>query len=303
MTTSNENTNKQCVGFAGLGDMGAPMAANLISRCGDHSLQLAVFDINLREGSVPASAGVAESLSSLAAESEVVFLSVPDGPSSLAVVQGLLESPDSRVRCVVNLSTVGIPATQQILELIAQSDSSDTFEYIDAPVSGGKAGAVNATITVMWSGSRVWFDQCQPLLSAFAKSLFFVGENPGQGQAVKLLNNYLSGVALSATSEAVRFGLHHGLDMKTMLDVVHVSTGQNMAVSDKFPKRILTGSYDAGFRMALMQKDISLYQESVMAAGLPANILGEVAQYWQQGVEQFPDGDFTEIFKVIDADD
>ena len=284
-------------GFIGLGDMGAPMAKNLAGKLpDDRSQQLYLYDINLQADRVPATAIVAESMSDIAANAEILFMSVPDGRSSMAVVTELLAATDSRVRCLINLSTVGIPDTESIVELIP----AGTFEYIDAPVSGGKTGAVNATITIMWSGSRLLFDELQSVLLTFAKSVFFVGEKPGQGQALKLLNNFLSGVAMTATSEAVRFGLHHGLDMKTLLEVVHVSTGQNTAISDKFPNRVLTETFDAGFRMALMQKDISLYREGVNAASLPSNIVNEVSRYWDQGAEQYPDGDFTEIFKLID---
>lgn len=298
METANKQAAVTALGFVGLGDMGAPMARNLLSGMGKEQCQLHVYDIHLQADRVPESALVAESLADIAKQSEVIFVSVPDGDSSIAVVEGILAASDSRVKCVINLSTVGIPASHKITDLLPVN----SFDYIDAPVSGGKTGAINATITVMWSGSKRQFDSLQPVLTTFAKSVFFVGDTPGQGQALKLLNNYLSGVAMTATSEAVRFGLHHGLDFKTLLDVVHVSTGQNTAVSDKFPKRILTETYDAGFRMALMQKDIALFQSGVEAAGLPSNILNEVARYWEHGVEHYPDADFTEIFKLIDAD-
>jgi len=301
MNTAKKISPTSAIGFIGLGDMGAPMANNLANNLSSsHSeseLQLTVFDINLKADCVPALATVATSLADIAGNAEVVFVSVPDGASSLSVVEGLIAQPDSRVQCVINLSTVGVNECEKIVQAIP----TGAFDYIDAPVSGGKTGATNATITIMWSGSKQHFDELQPVLSAFAKSIFFVGDKPGQGQALKLLNNYLSGVAMTATSEAIRFGLHHGLDMKTMLDVVHVSTGQNTAISDKFPKRILTGTYDAGFRMALMQKDIALYQEGVTEAGLPTNIVDVVSPYWKQGSEDFPEGDFTEIFKLIDA--
>ena len=286
------------VGFIGLGDMGAPMANNLISNFSDGELNLTVFDIDLQADKVPVNAVVANTLADIAANCEVVFISVPDGTSSLAVVEDLLAQTDSMIKSVINLSTVGIDHCEKIVESLPQG----AFDYIDAPVSGGKTGAINATITIMWSGSEALFNKLQSLLSAFAKSLFFVGAKPGQGQALKLLNNYLSGVAMTATSEAVRFGLHHGLDLKTMLDVVHVSTGQNTAISDKFPKRILTESYDAGFRMKLMEKDISLYRQGVAAAGVPSKIVDVVSPIWMQGVDEYPDGDFTEIFKVIDVE-
>jgi len=287
------------VGFIGLGDMGAPMARNILENYTDRELQLTVFDIDLQADKVPEHAVVAKTLNDIAINCEVVFLSVPDGASSLSVVEGLLAQPQSMIKSVVNLSTVGIMQCEQIIDTLPVG----AFDYIDAPVSGGKTGAINATITIMWSGKKAIFEELRPLLTAFAKSHFFVGEKPGQGQALKLLNNYLSGVAMTATSEAIRFGLHHGLDLKTMLDVVHASTGQNTAVSDKFPKRILTESYDAGFRMKLMEKDISLYKQGVTAAGVPSKIVDVISLLWEQGVEEYPDGDFTEIFKVIDAKD
>lgn len=295
MAVEKNLVSKLSLGFIGLGDMGAPMASNIARRTSGDGTELHVFDISLHPESVPETATATESISAIAEHADIVFISVPDGKSSLAVVEELISRPDARVRCVVNLSTVGIRECEQICSVIPKG----AFDYIDAPVSGGKAGARNATISIMWSGSRALFDELQAVLSTFAKSIFYVGERPGQGQALKLLNNYLSGAAMTATSEAVRFGQHHGLDMKTMLDVVHVSTGQNMAVSDKFPNRILTETYDAGFRMALMQKDISLYRDSVKAAGLPASLMERVGEYWDEGVEQYPDGDFTEIFKTI----
>jgi len=287
------------VGFIGLGDMGAPMARNLIANYTDGELQLTVFDIDLQADKIPERAVVANTLTDIATNCELVFLSVPDGTSSLSVIEGLLAQPQSMIKSVINLSTVGIRHCEKIVNTL----HADAFDYIDAPVSGGKTGAINATITIMWSGNEALFEELRSLLSAFAKSLFFVGAKPGQGQALKLLNNYLSGVAMTATSEAVRFGLHHGLDLKTMLDVVHVSTGQNTAISDKFPKRILTDSYDAGFRMKLMEKDISLYRQGAAAAGVPSTIADIVSVLWEQGVDEYPDGDFTEIFKVIDVKD
>jgi len=151
----------------------------------------------------------------------------------------------------------------------------------------------------MWSGSAERMALIRPVLDSFAGSVFFVGPTPGQGQAMKLLNNYLSAVAMTATSEAIVFGLSHSLDMKTMLDVANVSTGQNSATQDKFPNRILTSTYDAGFRMALMDKDVALYLSEAKSAGTPASLCEQVATYWQKGMKQFPDGDFTEIFKVI----
>lgn len=88
----------------------------------------------------------------------------------------------------------------------------------------------------MFSGPTAVLDQHRALLNAFAGNVFHVGERAGQGQAMKLANNYLSATALAATSEAIAFGMAHGLDMTTMVDVINVSTGRNSASADKFPK-------------------------------------------------------------------
>ena len=278
-------------GFVGLGDMGGPMAANL-ARGG---FQLIVYDKAGTENLAPSVAEIGAGIKDVARAAQIVFVSVPDAAASLEVARSLVAVENRNTQTLVNLSTVGVEATGSIVKTLADFG----IDYVDAPVSGGRAGAIRGTVTVMWSGSAERMEFIRPVLDSFAGSVFFVGPTPGQGQAMKLLNNYLSAVAMTATSEAIVFGLSHSLDMKTMLDVANVSTGQNSATQDKFPNRILTSTYDAGFRMALMDKDVALYLSEAKSAGTPASLCEQVATYWQKGMKQFPDGDFTEIFKVI----
>ena len=278
-------------GFIGLGDMGGPMAANL-ARGG---FQLIVYDKAGTENLAPSGAEIGAGIEDVARAAQIVFVSVPDAAASLEVARSLVAVENRNTQTLVNLSTVGVEATGSIVKTLADFG----IDYVDAPVSGGRAGAIRGTVTVMWSGSAERMELIRPVLDSFAGSVFFVGPTPGQGQAMKLLNNYLSAVAMTATSEAIVFGLSHSLDMKTMLDVANVSTGQNSATQDKFPNRILTSTYDAGFRMALMDKDVALYLSEAKSAGTPASLCEQVATYWQKGMKQFPDGDFTEIFKVI----
>ena len=279
------------LGFVGLGDMGAPMAANL-SRGG---FRLTVYDKAGTANRAPSGVNVGTSMSDVAHAAHVVFVSVPDAPALLEVALALVAVEDRQTQTLVNLSTVGIEATRSIVQALADTG----VDYVDAPVSGGRAGAIRGTVTIMWSGSAERMDSLSPELDSFAGSVFFVGTVPGQGQAMKLLNNYLSAIAMTATSEAITFGLRHGLDMKTMLDVINASTGQNSATQDKFPNRVLTSTYDAGFRMALMEKDVALYLSEAENAGAPVSLCERVATYWKKGMKQFPDGDFTEIYKVI----
>ena len=278
-------------GFVGLGDMGGPMAANL-ARGG---VQLIVYDKVGTENKAPSGAEVGAGIEDVARTAEVVFVSVPDAAASLDVARSIVAVEDRNTRTLINLSTVGVEATDSIAKTLADFG----VDYVDAPVSGGKAGAIRGTVTIMWSGSAEQMKLIRPVLDSFAGSVFFVGPKPGQGQAMKLLNNYLSAVAMTATSEAVAFGISHSLDMKTMLDVANVSTGQNSATQDKFPNRILTSTYDAGFRMALMEKDVALYLSEAKSAGTPVALCECVSAYWQKGMTRFPSGDFTEIFKVI----
>ena len=116
---------------------------------------------------------------------------------------------------------------------------------------------------------------------------------------MKLLNNFLSAVSMTATSEAIILGLKNNLDMKTMLQVLNVSPGKNSATLDKFPNRILTETFDAAFRMSLMNKDIDLYLSEARNFDTPIDIAEVVNSYFKDGLKRFPSGDFTEIYKVI----
>ena len=116
---------------------------------------------------------------------------------------------------------------------------------------------------------------------------------------MKLLNNYLSGLALTATSEAISFGLTQGLEMSTMLDVLNASSGQNTATSDKFPKRVMSETFDAEFLNTLYLKDISLYVDNVAGAGTSDTIATALLPIWQRFAGTEPGADFTRIFPFI----
>ena len=278
-------------GFIGLGDMGKPMADNLVKS----QKKIYVFDAFDIEKKVPKGCYATESVDELSNNTEIIFISVPDGKISQDVVKEIVLSNSKNIKAIINLSTIGLTETKPILELISKSN----FKYIDAPVSGGKTGAINATITIMWSGSKEILELIKLDLKYFAKSIFYVGNAPGQGQIMKLLNNFLSAVSMTATSEAIILGLKNNLDMKTMLQVLNVSTGKNSATLDKFPNRILTETFDAAFRMSLMNKDIDLYLSEARNFDTPIDIAEVVNSYFKDGLKRFPSGDFTEIYKVI----
>lgn len=279
------------IGFIGLGNMGGPMAVNLAAA----GWPLIVYDAAGTQERAPAGADVADSLAEVAAAAPVMLLSLPDGPVVDAVVDGILATPSIATRRVVDTSTIGIAEARRIHAKLEAAG----IEYVDAPVSGGVAGARAGTVSIMVAGPRETLEALIPMLETFTGNVFHVGVEPGQGQAMKVLNNFLSGTAMAATSEAVAFGASQGLELATMLDVLNVSTGRNTATSDKFVNRILTETYDAGFSCAQMNKDLSLYREGLAQSGGADPVSGAVADIWRRFLETSKDADITRIYPFI----
>ena len=278
-------------GFIGLGQMGGPMASNIAAK----GFPLIVFDKAGTQGLAPEGATLGADAADLARGADSIFLSVPDGKVSLAVIDEIVAVGNRRAKVIIDLSTIGPQAAR---EADARCKAAG-ITYIDAPVSGGQAGARAGTITVMLAGPKDVVEAHREVLLGFAKNPFHVGEQSGQGQALKILNNFLSGTAMAATTEAVRYGLSQGLDMKTLLDVVNVSTGQNTATLDKFPKRILTGTFDAGFATALLAKDIQLFLENATTAGTSTRVGRVIADLWRETNEALPGSDFTRVYEYL----
>ena len=279
------------LGFVGLGQMGKPMAANISS----HALPLHVFDVAGTKERAPANAIAEVSLADVACKAETIFLSLPDGPISTAVVKDICLTSGRKTSVIIDLSTIGPDAAREAGELC----KAQGVTYVDAPVSGGAAGAKSGSITIMWAGPEPELVRHQDVLDRFSKYQFHVGDLAGQGQALKILNNFLSATAMAATTEAMLFGLSQGLEMKTMLDVVNVSTGQNTASRDKFPERVLTGTFDAGFKSALLAKDVKLYLENTRNAETPNDVAGLISKIWTACDESRPGSDFTRVYEFI----
>jgi 3-hydroxyisobutyrate dehydrogenase len=279
------------IGFIGLGKMGGPMAANVALAAPG----LVCFDVAGTEGRMPAGAVAAASISDIARRCATVLISVPDGAATLAVAQQLVAADDCVVETVIDLSTIGPKAAAEAATLLQAAG----ITYCDGPVSGGAAGARAATISLMFSGPADVLEAQRALLDSFTGNVFNVGDCAGQGQAMKLANNYLSATALAATSEAVAFGIAHGLDMATMIDVLNVSTGRNSATTDKFPNRILTGSYDAGFSTAHMTKDVGLFVDGAGEVKTAAGVAAAVTDTWRGCDGALPGSDFTEVWRYV----
>lgn len=285
----------QVLGFIGIGRMGAPMSGRLM----DAGYSLCVYDTNpeATKALVARGAKLARSPAEVASASDIVFLSLPTPPIVQAVVLGPNGvNQGNAVKTVIDLSTTGPSAAKTIAQALGERQVT----WIDAPVSGGVPGAEKGTLAVMVSGPKATADAIDPLLKVFGKT-FYTGEKPGLAQVAKLGNNLLAAAAIVLSSEAVAMGVKAGLDPKVMIDIINAGSGRNSATQDKFPKAILTGTFDYGFATALSYKDVRLCIDEAEALGVPMIAGAVIRQMLAVTNAKFgPESDFTSIAKVIE---
>lgn len=273
-------TTKQTIGFIGVGNMGRPMATHLVNQ--GHDVIIHDVSADARRAMVQAGARAALSAREVGDAAELVFTSLP----SPAIYAEVLLGPEGirsgkATRIVADLSTVGPRSARTVSAGLRERG----MVLIDAPVSGGPAGAQAAKLTVMASGPTDAIEAVRAHLEVFGK-LFVVGPEAGQAQLLKLLNNMLSSTALAITAEAYVAGMKGGLDPKVMLEVINVSSGRNSASMDKFPRHVLTRSFDFGFPIASACKDIGLAVEECEALGVPVWVGSQARQLWNFAKKQ-----------------
>jgi 3-hydroxyisobutyrate dehydrogenase-like beta-hydroxyacid dehydrogenase len=283
------------IGFIGLGKMGFPMARRLI----EAGHRLIAYDTRSEaiEALVARGAAAAASPKDVADRAETVMASLPSLQASLDVAAGENGVIEGRlVKRFVDLSTVGSRMAVRIHDLLAKR----SIVQIDSPVSGGVAGAEKGTLAVMVSGPRDEYCSVKPVLDVIGK-VFFISEQPGAGQTMKLANNFLSATAMVATSEAIVMGVKAGLDPKVMIEVINAGSGMNTASRDKFPRAVLPRSFDFGFATGLMVKDVRLCLEEMKTLGLSLEVAGAVGRLWEIVIrDEGAESDFTAAIKPIE---
>jgi 3-hydroxyisobutyrate dehydrogenase len=282
------------VGFIGLGNIGGPMAVNVAAG----GFPMIAFDAAGTAARLPVGAAAAASAAQVATEAAIIFLSLPNAQAVAGVVDSITGAGSRTLKTVIDLSTIGVHAARRAQERLG----AISVDYLDSPVSGGADGARNRKVAVMCAGSRRAFDDAQPPLRALSERVYFVGTRAGQGQALKLINNFLSATALTATSEAVIFGLRNGLQMEIMLDVLNASSGRNTATVDKFPNHVATGKFASGFQNTLMTKDVDLYLEEAGLEHCAGPMASLVADIWQRFSRDMPASDFTKIYQFVNQE-
>lgn len=250
-------------GFIGLGSMGGAIAARFL----DAGAPLSVYDTNPASLAAFGAKGatIARSAREVADRCEIVFACLPTIEISRETAlgaDGVVKG--GAIRSYVETSTIGLKTAQAIAEGLAPK-----IGFIDAPVSGGPPGARTGTLSTMASGARETYDHVAPLLSLMAKNVFYIGERAGQAQVAKLINNHLSTAHRLATFEGLVMALKAGLDLKTLVDVINVSSGRSYTTTDKIPAAILSGAFTFNGRLAISIKDQTLLAEEAEDLGAP----------------------------------
>jgi 3-hydroxyisobutyrate dehydrogenase len=285
------------IGFVGLGNMGAPMARHLIAA----GYQVVAADANpaaLESFCTSAQCDRGESLIDLGRTCRLVITMLPDGAAVRRVLLGAdgVAAGLSAGSVVLDMSSSQPLGTRELGAKLA--DSGVTL--IDAPVSGGVKRAVEGTLAIMAGGEPAALARCRPVLAKLGQ-VFCTGAS-GSGHAVKALNNYLSAVALAATAEAMMAGERFGIEPRVLLEILNHSTGRNTATEQKYPAFVLPRTFNSGFALGLMAKDLRIALGMAESLGTPSTLLSECAALWSHGERLLGfSADNTEIVKYLES--
>ena len=268
------------IAFIGLGVMGQLMAANL--EAGGFAVQS--FDLNRK--------GNRKSARDAARGADALITMLPDGDAVQEAVLDALPAlkPGAVVVDMSSSDPVGTRALGHAL-------SKNKILMVDAPVSGAKFKAKDATLAIMCGGEKEAFAKVLPVLQKLGNQIFHVGPL-GAGHAVKALNNYLGAAGTLAGFEALLIAQAFGLDPAPMLDAINASTGRNSTTARKIPQDVLTGAFASGFKLALMTKDVGIAAELARGLKLKTPFLKETLKHWKAAQKKLPrEADHTEIYK------
>jgi 3-hydroxyisobutyrate dehydrogenase len=262
-------------GFIGVGNMGNPMAFNVLKA----GFPMAVFDTNPKamENLVQAGARRAGSAREVVERSEVVLTSLPASPDVEACYLepgGLVERARPGTT-LIDLSSV-LPSTPRKIEPRAKARGVD---FLEAPVSGGVAGARAATLAIMVGGDRALLPRVEPVLRAIGPNIFHVGP-VGAGNTLKAINNMMACANALAMMEGLVLGVKAGLDPMTIYEVVKASSGGSKAL-ERIPRAMIPRNFEPGFKVQLMNKDLETFNTIAKELHVPVSF-ANLAQRYQQ---------------------
>ncbi len=290
------------IGFIGAGNMGGPMLANMVKA--GHSVT--VFDLvqaalDVAEG---AGASLAKTPGDAAMSRDAVITMLPAGAQVREVYTaegGVLERA-AKGTLLVDCSTIDVTTAREV----CQAAAARGLDMLDAPVSGGVAGAAAGTLTFMVGGTESAFARAEPVLEPMAKTIVHAGPS-GNGQTAKICNNMMLAAGMIVTSEAFALADRLGLERQTMFDIVSGATGQCWALTSycpvpgPVPASPANRDYHPGFTAAMMNKDLKLAQQAAESAGAATPIGAEAARLYAKFCDAGNESlDFSAIFKLVD---
>jgi 3-hydroxyisobutyrate dehydrogenase len=289
------------IGFIGLGNMGTPMAANLLKA----GHRVSGYDIApARVQALAAQGGrAAATAAEAAAAGEVVITMLPAGPEvrSVYLGDGGVLAHARKDALLIDCSTIDVETARAVAAAAADAG----FDMLDAPVSGGVAGAQAASLTIMVGGEAEAFARGQPVLAAMGRTIVHAGP-AGNGQAAKICNNMILGVSMIAVCEAFSLAERLGLAAQTLFDISAKSSGQCWALTSycpvpgPVPSSPANRDYAAGFTAAMMLKDLRLAQQAAAATAAPTPLGAAAANLYQLFVDEGTGGrDFSAIYRLI----
>jgi 3-hydroxyisobutyrate dehydrogenase len=291
------------IGFLGLGNMGGPMAANLLKA--GHAVR--GFDpvAAARERLAAAGGAPAGSIAEAVREAEVVISMLPEGRHVRAAYLepgGVLEAAPAGA-LLIDCSTIDVATARAV----AEAASARGFAMLDAPVSGGVAGATAGTLTFMVGGDPAAFERGRPIFEAMGKAVIHAGPS-GNGQAAKICNNMMLGIQMISVCEAMALAEKLGLAQQTLFEIASKSSGQCWSLTSycpvpgPVPSSPANRGYAPGFTVAMMLKDLKLAQEAAQAVGARTPLGAEAYQLYNLFASEATRGlDFSAIMTMIGA--
>ena len=287
------------IGFIGLGNMGLPMARNLLAA----GHQVTGYDVVDAACTAFADAGgsVGDSATAVLTDAEAIITMLPEG-SHVREVYGLSVIPGAPAGALlVDCSTIDVESARAV----AGNAGEAGFEMVDAPVSGGTGGAEAGTLTFMVGGSDDGFARARPLLEAMGKTIVHTG-GPGNGQAAKICNNMILGISMIAVCESFAMAERLGLDAQKLFDITSQSSSQCWAMTNYLPvpgpvpSSPANRDYQAGFTAAMMAKDMQLAQDAAGSSGQVAELGAHALELYRRFLDQGGAPlDFSAIYRMI----
>ncbi|HBF32271.1 NAD(P)-dependent oxidoreductase [Rhizobium sp.] len=282
---------KTTVGVIGLGSMGLGMAQTLVTK----RFWTVGFDLSADRRTLAEEAGIEPMLTigELIAASDFLVFSLPTAQDVSGVVEShldLFQAKSGQRVIIIDTSTSEPDVSRDLANRLASLGHG----FLDAPVSGGPAGAASGKLTMMIGGSEEDLALARPVIEAMAAKALHVGPS-GAGNVAKLVNNLLAAAHMITTSEGLKLALAAGIDPEAALRVVNAASGKSMISEVHFPTWVMSDRFDSGFSMGLMRKDVRLAKKLADSTGAQLPLSEQVASLWAGSTELADSDDFTRM--------